>query len=338
MSLHDFDYTLPERLIAQTPLSDRAASRLLWVHRAADRTSHHTFRDVVNILEPGDLLVRNNTRVSALRLFGQKPTGGSVEALLLREAADPSSFVALLRPGRRLPVGAIIEFEEGLRAKVTQVLAEGQREIRFECATGELRTRLHDLGQAPLPPYIRTQLADPERYQTVYASQPGSSAAPTAGLHFTQELNQALAERGVQFAEVTLDVGLDTFRPIQTDQIDEHVMHGERCSVPPETAQAIAECRGRVIAVGTTTVRTLETLAQGRRQIRAGEATSKLFIQPGYSFQGVDGMFTNFHMPRTTMLLMISALVTPARIRAAYEEAIRQEYRFLSFGDSMLIL
>ncbi len=334
--LSDYDYHLPEDRIAQTPLEDRAASKLLYLHRDTGETEHRTFRDVTEILQPGDLLVTNDTRVSAVRLRGHKPTGGEVEALLLKEIAE-GEYEALLKPGRRLKAGAEIIFENDLAAKVVQELDEGRKTIRFE-PTQNLRHRLAQVGTVPLPPYIHEHLANAERYQTVYARAEGSAAAPTAGLHFTTEILEALQNKGVDLATVTLNVGLDTFRPVQAENLAEHRMHGETCIVPVQTAEKVGQCKGRIIAVGTTTVRTLETMAIGRRIVEAGEKTSTLFIRPGFQFQIVDGMFTNFHLPKTTMLTMISALANRETIFKAYTNAIQRNYRFLSFGDSMLIL
>jgi S-adenosylmethionine:tRNA ribosyltransferase-isomerase len=301
------------------------------VHLDGSPHSHHSFGDVIGILRPGDLLVLNNTRVTARRLFGQKPTGGEVELLLLKELA-PLEFEALARPGRRLQPGARVLFGQEW-AEILKNLPDGRKRVRVSSPSV-----VAELGLVPLPPYIHKSLSDPERYQTVYAEAGGSAAAPTAGLHFTPSLLDELRSRGVSTAWVTLDVGLDTFRPVSAENLDEHVMHGERCTVPAETVDAVASCSGRVIAVGTTAVRTLETFARGRRELEAGSTESRLFIRPGFQFQIVDGMFTNFHMPRTTMLMMISALAGRERIMSAYEEALERGYRFLSFGDSMLIL
>jgi S-adenosylmethionine:tRNA ribosyltransferase-isomerase len=309
---------------------------LLHLHRDTGRIEHRRFAEVVEILRPGDLLVMNDTRVSAIRLFGRKPTGGEVEALLLREEA-PGRYEALVKPGRRLKEDARIEFPGGLAATVREARPDGRRLLEFE-ARPDLLDRLAEVGRVPLPPYIREKLGDDERYQTVYSRQGGSAAAPTAGLHFTPELLEALRAGGVETAWVTLDVGLDTFRPLQAENLAEHRMHGERCVMPQETATKIAKTVGRIIAVGTTTVRTLETFATGTRSVQPGETVSHLFIRPGFRFQVVDGMFTNFHMPRTSMLMMIAALSTRERIMEAYGEALNREYRFLSFGDSMLIL
>jgi S-adenosylmethionine:tRNA ribosyltransferase-isomerase len=333
--LSDYDYALPQAAIAQTPLSDRSASRLLWLRR--DGTiEHRAFREVTEILNPGDLLIVNDTRVSALRLFGHKRTGAAVELLLLRDLGG-GAFETLAKPGNRLQPGAEVVFERGLWCRFEESLGEGRKRVQFysESPIGEV---LAGQGLTPLPPYIHERLLDQERYQTVYNKAPGSSAAPTAGLHFTSQILSSLESRGVRVARVTLDVGLDTFRPVKTDNLDDHAMHGERCSVPEETVEAVAKCEGRVIAVGTTAVRTLESFAVGPRSLIQGEKVTSIFIRPGYKFNIIDGMFTNFHMPRTTMLIMLSALVDREALLAAYREALTQGYRFLSFGDSMLIL
>ncbi len=334
--LSDYDYQLPEELIAQTPLEDRSSSRLLQLDRNSGTLSDRHFRDVLNLLQAGDLLVWNNTRVTALRLFGQKPTGGAVEALLLQEV-EPGVFTALVKPGKRLKPGAKIEFPGGLVAEVSRNLEEPIKEIRFLDKEG-LASRLQEFGQVPLPPYIQERLSDPERYQTVYATSGGSAAAPTAGLHFTPELIEQLGERGVAMASVSLDVSLDTFRPVMVEDLDDHRMHGEVCRVSEETAAAIENCTGRIIAVGTTTARTLESFAIGPRRVEAGEKRTSIFIRPGYEWRIVEGLFTNFHMPKTTMMMMISALAGRQNIIRAYAHATQHRYRFLSFGDSMLIL
>ncbi len=333
--LSDYDYELPERLIAQTPLEDRTASRLLLLPRTGGKAQHRRFTDVPSLLREGDLLVLNDTRVSALRLMGHKPTGAGVEALLLSEE-EPGTYIALMRPGRRLRVGARVVFED-LEATVEAQLSDGQRRLVFDHHP-MLSKRLREIGTVPLPPYIHAALADAERYQTVIACQPGSAAAPTAALHFTPALLDALKGQGVEVATVTLSVGLDTFKPVESEDLDAHAMHGEVCEVPEATAEAVARCRGRIVAVGTTSVRTLETFAEGPRRLATGRRTSRLFIRPGYRWQVVDGMFTNFHLPKTTMLMMLSALVGRERLLDAYAEAVREEYRFLSFGDSMLVI
>ena len=333
--LSDYDYLLPESLIAQTPLDDRSASRLLHLPLDGGPVRHRLFTDVPEILREGDLLVLNDTRVSALRLRGRKPTGAEVEALLLSEPTS-GTFVALMRPGKRLRTGARVLFDD-LQATIEAELPDGMRRLRFD-PHPMLSTRLHEIGTVPLPPYIHTALPDAERYQTVIAHVPGSAAAPTAALHFTPELLGALQARGVEIATVTLSVGLDTFRPVEKEDLAGHVMHGEVCEVSPETADAVARCRGRIVAVGTTSVRTLETFAVGPRRLATGRRDSKLFIRPGFEWRIVDGMFTNFHLPKTTMLMMLSAMVGRDRLFAAYAEAVEARYRFLSFGDSMLLL
>lgn len=335
--LSDYDYILPESSIAQAPLEDRSASKLLWLNRETGKTSHHLFNEIPKILRPGDLLVLNETRVTAVRLFGSRASGGKVEVLLLRELV-PGEYLALARPAKRLLVGTTVEFGGKLRAAVSEVRAEGQRVLRFE-PVDNLDELLTNRGEIPLPPYIHTQLDDPNRYQTVYSATGGSAAAPTAGLHFTIELLEELRHRGVGTATISLDVGIDTFRPVAAEDLAQHVMHGEHYRISEETADAVARCEGRIVAVGTTTVRALESAAEGKkRRIRAGSGESKLFIRPGFQFRVVDGMFTNFHLPRTTMLMMISALVGKEAVFSAYETALSQDYRFLSFGDSMLIL
>ncbi|MCU0316604.1 MAG: tRNA preQ1(34) S-adenosylmethionine ribosyltransferase-isomerase QueA [Fimbriimonadaceae bacterium] len=336
MRVEDLDYFLPPELIAQEPLADRTASRLLHLDRKWGHVHHRQFRDCLSLLEAGDLLVMNNTRVTALRLLGHRPTGGQVEALLLKEVKD-GSFIALTKPAKKLAPGSKILFGEDLMAEVREDLGEGQKLIQFDTQS-DWRKKVDVIGLAPLPPYIRHTLSDRERYNTVYASVPGSAAAPTAGLHFTPEILDQLQEKGVKLAHVSLDVSIDTFRPVQSESVEDHVMHGEVCRVPEETVRAVSECQGRIIAVGTTSVRTLESFATGPRQIRSGEMVSRLFIVPSYKYQVVDGMFTNFHMPRTTMLLMLAALVGPDSLFEAYRQAVESRYRFLSFGDSMLIL
>lgn len=335
--LSDFDYDLPDELIAQTPLDDRAASRLLHLDLATDEVTHRQFRDVVEILQPGDVLILNDTKVNAWRFYGKKPTGGDVEILALKEI-EPGTFECLIKPARRLKPGATFEIGSSVTG---QVIAEGEeavRIVRLTSSDGPLHERLAEVGEMPLPPYITEKLADRDRYQTVFSNTPGSAAAPTAGLHFTQEILSALIAKGVQVGYVTLHVGIDTFRPIQVDDVTHHKMHGEVCEVTPQTADLINHATGRVIAVGTTAVRTLETFATGKRTVRSGRQESRIFITPGYEFKVVDGMFTNFHLPRTTMLLMISALSSREAILKAYEQAVEHKYRFLSFGDSMLLL
>ncbi len=333
--LSEYDYLLPPELIAQEPLKERTASRLLCLNKHTGEIEDRTFTDLATLLSPGDLLVLNNTRVTALRLFGAKSTGGRVETLLLEEVA-PHRYVCLAKPAKRLTVGTEIRFDGGLIASVVELLEEGKRLLQFE-PTESFRQNLAQSGEVPLPPYIDHVLEDPERYQTVVASEAGSAAAPTAALHFSSEFLERLSKTGIDIAFVTLSVGLDTFRPVQVEDLDDHRMHGERCSVPPETAEKIAACPGRIIAVGTTAVRTLESFAQGPRAVSPGSVTTRLFIQPGYRFQVIDGMLTNFHLPKTTMLVMIAALCGREHVLNAYRHAVAEKYRFLSFGDSMFI-
>ena len=334
MRLDEFDYDLPEELIAQSPLDDRSASRLLVLNKATGEIQHKTFREIAKLLLPGDLLVMNDTRVTALRLFGERPTGGKVEALILSE--QDGRYEALMKPGKKMRRGETVQFEGGLSATVVDDLGAGKKLIEF--AQDDAAERLLQAGRTPLPPYVHTELQDPERYQTVYAKTAGSAAAPTAGLHFTDELLHELRSNGVETATVTLDVSIDTFRPVSTDDIADHVMHGERCAVPKETAKKVADAKGRIVAVGTTTARTLETFATGPRKVEPGETVSMVFITPGHEFLAVDAMLTNFHMPRTTMLMMVSALASRDNVMRAYERAVAARYRFLSFGDSMMIL
>lgn len=341
MRVSDFDYELPEDLIAQQPAEPRDAARLLVVDRETGRLEHRRFRDLPRYLTAGDVLVLNDTRVIPARLFGLKePTGGRVEVLLL-ERREPDVWEALVRPGRRVPAGSRVAFGQGgLRAVVLDRTEAGGRLLRFEPA-GELDRRLGELGQMPLPPYIRAPLSDPERYQTVYARQEGSAAAPTAGLHFTPALLRQVADHGVQVAYLTLHVGLGTFRPVQVERIEEHTMHAEYYAVPEATAAAVNKARRdgrRVVAVGTTVARTLEAAAGDDGAVRAGEGRTDLFIYPGYRWKVVDGLVTNFHLPRSTLLMLVSAFLGRERTLAAYEEAVRQRYRFFSFGDAMLIL
>lgn len=328
------DFELPDRLIAQEPLARRSDSRLLYLNRSTGEINHLRFDDLPSLMNPGDLLVTNNTRVTALRLYGEKSTGAKVEFLLLQEL-EPGVFEALVKPGKRLGVGARASIE-GLIVEVIGLAEEGKRVLRI--SGNEWRARLSHVGSVPLPPYITAKLKNPERYQTVYSSQAGSAAAPTAGLHFTPELLGEMKQKGVDQAFVTLDVSLDTFRPVSVDNLEDHKMHGEVCRISSKTQEAVSACKGRVIAVGTTSVRTLESFATGPKQVEIGEKSTKLFILPGYRFKVVDGIITNFHMPRTTMLAMLSAFTQPEYLKAAYQEALAMEYRFLSFGDAMMIL
>ncbi len=332
-----FDYHLPEELIAQEPMEPRDHARMLVVHRHTGQLEHRHFYDLPEYLRAGDTLVLNDTRVSAFRLFGQKPTGGQVEMLLMRPLGD-GSWQALVKPSRRLPEGARVLFPEGLEAVIEKRLEGGLRIVRLHSEGEPVETLLGRIGRIPLPPYIHRDLPDPERYQTVVARQPGSAAAPTAGLHFTPQLLERLQEQGVRVCTITLHISIDTFRPLQTEQVEAHPMHGEWYTLSPETAEVINSTTGRIVAVGTTSIRTLESAAVAKRRVEPRTAETKLYITPGYEFKVVDAIITNFHMPRTTMLVLVSAFAGRELLLRAYHEAIQQRYRFLSFGDSMLIL
>lgn len=338
-----FDYELPEELIAQEPIEPRDHARMLVLHRETGAIEHRHFYDLPEYLREGDTLVLNDTRVSAWRLFGRKPTGGRVEVLLMRPLGD-GRWQALVRPGRRLPEGTRVLIDTPphdppieMEVRIEARLESGTRLVRL-FANQPIDAILPKVGRVPLPPYIHRELPDPERYQTVVARQPGSAAAPTAGLHFTPQLLETLRQQGVQVATITLHISLDTFRHLQADQIEEHKMHGEWYTVSPEAAEIINNTRGRIVAVGTTSVRTLESAAVGKRRVQAQTAETKLYITPGYEFKVVEGLITNFHLPRTTMLVLVSAFAGREKVLHAYHEAVRLRYRFLSFGDAMLIL
>lgn len=331
-----FDYELPKELIAQKPVEPRDSSRLLVIHRETGTLEHRHFYDLPDYLHAGDTLVLNDTRVSAWRLLGHKTTGGQVETLLLKPLGQ-GLWQALVKPGRRLQVGAQIHFEHGVSAIITERHEDGTRTLCFTPAD-ELEARLPHIAQVPLPPYIHHALTDLERYQTVYAKRRGSAAAPTAGLHFTPNLLRALEAQGVRLANVTLHVSLDTFRPLQSESIEEHKMHGESFEVSEEAAGVINSTPGKVVAVGTTAIRTLESSAIAKSRVQPKKGETSLYIQPGYEFQVVQGIVTNFHLPRTTMLVLISAFTGIELLMKAYREAVHQQYRFLSFGDAMLIL
>jgi S-adenosylmethionine:tRNA ribosyltransferase-isomerase len=337
-----FDYHLPRERIAQTPIEPRDASRLLVVG-ADGSIRHRVFRDLPDLLAPGDLLIVNDSRVLPARLIGRRPTGGRAELLLLRAIRD-DLWEAMASPGRRLAPGATLLFPtEGdpvLEAEVVERTADGGRIVRFRSRDDRtVLDLIHTVGRTPLPPYITAELDDPERYQTVYARLEGSSAAPTAGLHVTPEVIRRLAERGVRMATVTLHVGLATFRPIRSDEIEDHEMHQEWYEVPAETGEAVAGCRGSIVAVGTTTVRCLEAAAEpgANRRVQPGAGSTDLYITPGYRFRVVDRLVTNFHLPRSSLLVLVSAFAGLGPIRRAYECALQESYRFLSFGDAMLI-
>jgi S-adenosylmethionine:tRNA ribosyltransferase-isomerase len=340
MKTADFDYELPPELIAQTPIDPRDASRLLVVDRASGQLTHRVFRDIGEYLQPGDLLVANESRVIPARFHARKvPTGGKVELLLVAKR-DERTWEALVK-GRKLVPGHKLAIGDGECQVVGQVLeitAAGGRLIAFERPIEPL---LDKLGIIPLPPYIHTPLADAERYQTIYARREGSVAAPTAGLHFTPELLLSLQRVGVQLTFVTLDIGMDTFRPVKEDQVEDHIIHTERCRLSPEVAQQINQARRegrRVVAVGTTTVRVLETAALESQVVKPFAGPTDLFIYPGFQFRVVDALITNFHLPRSTLLMLVCAFASRELIFNAYREATRERYRFYSFGDAMLIL
>lgn len=339
MKVSDFDYELPEELIAQDPLEDRSSSRLLILDKETGAVRHDVFRNIKNELRPGDCLVINNTRVIPARLFGTREgTGGAVELLLLKRVTG-DIWETLVRPGKKARPGMRIVFSDKLAAEVTEVVDDGNRLVRFEY-DGIFEEILDELGEMPLPPYITHKLADPERYQTVYAKYKGSAAAPTAGLHFTPELLAEIKEMGVEIAEVTLHVGLGTFRPVKVDDVKDHHMHSEFYKIDAETAEKINQTRaagGRIIAVGTTSCRTLESAADENGIIHAGSDNTEIFIYPGYQFKAVDALITNFHLPKSTLMMLVSALAGRENIMKAYKEAVELRYRFFSFGDAMMI-
>ncbi len=341
MDIKDFYYDLPEELIAQTPLKDRTASRLMVLDRKTGDISHRHFYDIADYLNEGDCLVMNNTRVIPARLYGVKEnSGGKIEFLLLKRI-DLYTWEVILRPGKKAKVGSRFVFGEGLlKAEVIEVRDDGNRIVRFEF-DGIWEELLDKLGEMPLPPYIKEKLEDKNRYQTVYSKIEGSAAAPTAGLHFTNELLEKLHNKGVKTAFVTLHVGLGTFRPVSVDKIEDHKMHSEFYEISEETADIINETRrngGRIICVGTTSVRTLESSSRDDGTVTAGSGDTAIFIYPGYKFKTVDSLITNFHLPESTLLMLISALYDRDSIMKAYTEAIAEKYRFFSFGDAMMIL
>ncbi|MBR5236331.1 MAG: tRNA preQ1(34) S-adenosylmethionine ribosyltransferase-isomerase QueA [Clostridia bacterium] len=340
MNVNDFDYNLPEELIAQTPLADRTASRLLAVHKNAGILEHRHFSDIIDMIHPGDCLVLNNTRVIPARLLGHRePGGGAVEFLLLRRI-EGDVWETLVRPGKKCRVGDRVSFGNGeLKAEIIEVKPDGNRLVRF-FYQGIFNEILATLGEMPLPPYIKEKLQDSERYQTVYSKIEGSAAAPTAGLHFTQPLLEALQKKGVTLAYVTLHVGLGTFRPVKAETVEDHVMHSEFYSVTEETAATINHVKekgGRIICVGTTATRVVETLADSSGVIHAGSGETSIFIYPGYQFKMTDALITNFHLPKSTLMMLVSALAGRDLIMKAYEEAVCERYRFFSFGDAMFI-
>ncbi|AGT32924.1 S-adenosylmethionine tRNA ribosyltransferase [Geobacillus genomosp. 3] len=342
MKVDLFDFHLPEELIAQTPLPDRAASRLMVLDKQTGAIRHETFRNIISYLNPGDCLVLNDTRVMPARLYGEKAeTGGMIEVLLLKQL-DGDRWETLVKPGKRVKPGTKLTFGGGkLQAVCLDTLEHGGRVLEFSYE-GLFYEVLAELGEMPLPPYIKEKLDNPERYQTVYAREIGSAAAPTAGLHFTEELLEDIRQKGVHIAFITLHVGLGTFRPVQVDDVEKHDMHAEFYQMGEETAAILNRVRangGRIIAVGTTSTRTLETIA-GRHggRFAAESGWTDIFIYPGYEFKGIDGLVTNFHLPKSTLIMLVSALAGREHILHAYETAVKERYRFFSFGDAMLII
>lgn len=339
MKTSDFYFNLPEEQIAQVPLKDRTSSRMMVLDKKTGEITHHHFYEIVNYLQKGDCLVLNDTRVIPARLFGVRPTGGKVEILLLTRK-DEKRWEVLVKPGKKARVGDEIIFGDGiLKAKVEEIIEDGNRIISFEYE-GIFEEVLDRLGEMPLPPYIHEKLEDKERYQTVYAKNEGSAAAPTAGLHFTQELLEQIKEKGIKIAYVTLHVGLGTFRPVKEEDILNHDMHSEFYQIDEENAKLINETKkagGRIISVGTTSTRTLESNADENGEVTAGSGWTKIFIYPGYQFKCVDQLITNFHLPESTLIMLVSALAGKEQVLTAYNEAVKEGYRFFSFGDAMFI-
>ena len=340
MKTHDFWYDLPEELIAQTPLTKRDSSRLCVLDKETGKVSHKHFYDILDYLRPGDCLVMNDSRVLPARLLGHRPTGGAVEVLLLRDLGD-KKWECLCKPGRKMQVGCGVIFGNGeLTATVTAVKEDGNRIVEFHY-DGIFLEVLERLGKMPLPPYIKEELQDQERYQTVYSREVGSAAAPTAGLHFTEELLERAGEKGIKTAFITLHVGLGTFRPVKAEEISEHHMHSELCMISRETAEMINSTKkngGKVICVGTTSCRTLESLVQEDGSFCEASKWTDIFIFPGYRFKAMDGLITNFHLPESTLVMLVSAFAGRENVLNAYDEAVKERYRFFSFGDAMLIL
>ena len=341
MKTSDFYYDLPKELIAQDPLEDRSSSRLLVLHRKSGRVEHRVFTDIVEYLKPGDCLVRNNTKVIPARLYGTRvDTGATIELLLLKRMEN-DVWETLVKPGKKARQGAVISFGDGiLTGEIIDVKEDGNRLIQFRYE-GIFEEILDQLGQMPLPPYITHTLKDKNRYQTVYAKYEGSAAAPTAGLHFTEELFQKLEEKGVLVANVTLHVGLGTFRPVKVDDVSKHHMHTEYYQVTKEEADKINKAKqagGRIVCVGTTSCRTIESAADENGVLKPGQGDTDIFIYPGYSFKMMDVLITNFHLPESTLLMLVSALAGKEQVMRVYEEAVQERYRFFSFGDAMIIL
>lgn len=340
MSLHDYYYDLPEELIAQDPLEDRSSSRLMVLDKETGNVEHHVFKEIIDYLNPGDCLVINDTKVLPARLYGNKVgTDAKIEVLLLKRR-EKDVWETLVKPGKKCKPGTVINFGDGiLTGEVIDVVEEGNRLIKFNYK-GIFEEVLDRLGEMPLPPYITHKLKDKSRYQTVYAKYEGSAAAPTAGLHFTKELLEKIREKGVKIAHVTLHVGLGTFRPVKVDNILEHHMHSEFYMVDEEDANLINTCKengGRIISVGTTSTRTLETVTDENGVVHEGSGWTQIFIYPGYKFKAIDCLITNFHLPESTLIMLVSALAGRKKVLNAYEIAVKEKYRFFSFGDAMFI-
>ncbi|MDQ0254245.1 S-adenosylmethionine:tRNA ribosyltransferase-isomerase [Evansella vedderi] len=341
MDVNEFDFELPDELIAQTPLKDRTASRLLVMNKVTGKIEHRQFPDLIQYLNEGDVLVLNDTKVIPARLYGTKEdTGAKIELLLLREETN-HTWEALVKPAKRIKVGSEIIFGDGkLKGTCIEELTEGRRRIQFSFS-GIFHEILDELGQMPLPPYIQEQLEEKDRYQTVYAKNIGSAAAPTAGLHFTEELLQQIKESGVHIVYITLHVGLGTFRPVSVDKVEEHTMHAEFYQLTEEAAKVINEAKengNKIIGVGTTSVRTLETIAHKYGKIEASSGWTDIFIYPGFQYKAIDSLVTNFHLPKSTLVMLVSAFAGKENVLNAYETAVKERYRFFSFGDAMLLI
>ena len=339
MEVSEFNYNLPEELIAQVPIKNRDESRLMVLERQKETIGHKTFRDILDYLQSGDCLVRNNTKVIPARLYGKKETGANVEFLLLNRI-EGDIWEAMVRPGRKLLVGTKVTFGEGLlEAEILELLNDGNRKVKFSY-DGIFNEILDKIGLMPLPPYIKEKLEDKKRYQTVYAKYEGSAAAPTAGLHFTEELLKKIQEKGVEIANVTLHVGIGTFRPVKVEKIEDHDMHTEHFYIKEEDVEKINNAKKngkRVIAIGTTSCRVLESIANEEGLVKPYEGDTQIFIYPGYKFKCIDALITNFHLPESTLIMLVSALAGKEYIMKAYNEAVKERYRFFSFGDAMFI-
>ena len=339
MKVSEFSYELPEKLIAQTPIEKRDEAKLMVLNKEKQTIEHKVFKDIIDYLEPGDCLVRNNTKVLPARLYGKKETGAKVEFLLLNQI-EGDIWESIVRPGNKLHVGTKVIFGNGiLEAEILEIMPGGTRKVEFKYK-GIFNEILDQIGLMPLPPYIHEELKQNDRYQTVYAQYNGSAAAPTAGLHFTEELLKKIEEKGVKIANVTLHVGIGTFRPVKVENIEEHEMHSEHYYIKQEDVEKINETKKqgkRVIAVGTTSCRVLESISEENGMVHVSEGDTKIFIYPGYKFKCIDGLITNFHLPESTLLMLVSALAGKEYIMKAYNEAVAKEYKFFSFGDAMFI-